>query len=110
MQDQSPTARYSARILNPDASEPVHLELTLKLHSYPHPDREPVKILASLPTWPATFSYKPLLQGAAQQPRFHWLQKPTNNRAPSDSGWGMESNNAPRAALTGDDVMVVVRL
>ena len=45
MQDQSPTARYSARILNPDASEPVHLELTLKLHSYPHPDREPVKIL-----------------------------------------------------------------
>ncbi|WP_240966758.1 hypothetical protein [Nodosilinea sp. P-1105] len=27
------------------ASGPVHLELTLKLHSYPHPDREPVKIL-----------------------------------------------------------------
>jgi hypothetical protein len=24
---------------------PVHLELTLKLHSYPKPDREPVKIL-----------------------------------------------------------------
>ncbi|MGB3308309.1 MAG: hypothetical protein WBG32_14010 [Nodosilinea sp.] len=23
----------------------VHLELTLKLHSYPNPDREPVKIL-----------------------------------------------------------------
>lgn len=41
MQDQTPTARYSARILNPDATGPVHL----KLHSYPHPDREPVKIL-----------------------------------------------------------------
>ncbi|ASC69485.1 hypothetical protein XM38_004120 [Halomicronema hongdechloris C2206] len=26
-------------------SGPVHLELTLKLHSYPKPDREPVKIL-----------------------------------------------------------------
>ena len=25
-------------------SGPVHLELTLKLHSYPKPDREPVKI------------------------------------------------------------------
>ncbi|MBD2234405.1 hypothetical protein [Phormidium tenue] len=41
----NPTARYSARILNPESSGPVHLELTLKLHSYPHPDREPVKIL-----------------------------------------------------------------
>ncbi|PSR18884.1 hypothetical protein C8255_05015 [filamentous cyanobacterium CCP3] len=49
-----PTARYSARILNPESAGPVHLELTLKLHSYPHPDRqrpalrgqrEPVKIL-----------------------------------------------------------------
>ncbi|MBW4462778.1 MAG: hypothetical protein KME47_21450 [Nodosilinea sp. WJT8-NPBG4] len=41
----NPTARYSARILNPESAEPVHLELTLKLHSYSHPDREPVKIL-----------------------------------------------------------------
>ena len=41
----NPTARYSARILNPESAGPVHLELTLKLHSYPHPDREPVKIL-----------------------------------------------------------------
>ena len=48
-----PTARYSARIITPDPAtgsdqaEPgqVHLELTLKLHSYPNPDREPVKIL-----------------------------------------------------------------
>ncbi|MGB3138655.1 MAG: hypothetical protein WBB18_17730 [Nodosilinea sp.] len=39
-----PTARYIARILNPESS-PVHLELTLKLHSYPHPNCEPVKIL-----------------------------------------------------------------
>ncbi|MGB7314608.1 MAG: hypothetical protein WA939_16895 [Nodosilinea sp.] len=45
MQDQSSTARYSARILDPESAGPVHLELTLKLHSYPHPDREPVKIL-----------------------------------------------------------------
>ena len=49
-----PAARYSARIVTPDPAtsseqaEPgqVHLELTLKLHSYPNPDREPVKILA----------------------------------------------------------------
>jgi hypothetical protein len=41
----NPTARYSARILNTDTAEPIHLELTLKLHSYPNPDREPVKIL-----------------------------------------------------------------
>ncbi|MBD2429201.1 hypothetical protein [Phormidium sp. FACHB-1136] len=39
---QTPTARYSTRLTSPD---PVHLELTLKLHTYPHPDREPVKIL-----------------------------------------------------------------
>ncbi|WP_017297305.1 hypothetical protein [Nodosilinea nodulosa] len=47
------TARYSARIITPDPatgsesadSGQVHLELTLKLHSYPNPDREPVKIL-----------------------------------------------------------------
>ena len=45
MQNQPPTARYSARILNTDTAEPIHLELTLKLHSYPNPDREPVKIL-----------------------------------------------------------------
>ena len=45
MQNQTPTARYSARILNPDATGPVHLELTLKLHSYPHPDQASVKIL-----------------------------------------------------------------
>lgn len=48
-----PAARYSARIITPDSApgsgpaDPgqVHLELTLKLHSYPNPDREPVKIL-----------------------------------------------------------------
>jgi hypothetical protein len=45
MQDQTPNARYSARILDPESSGPVHLELTLKLHNYPRPDREPVKIL-----------------------------------------------------------------
>lgn len=39
---QTPTARYSTRLTSPD---PIHLELTLKLHTYPHPDREPVKIL-----------------------------------------------------------------
>ena len=47
------TARYSARIVTPapatgsEQADPgqVHLELTLKLHSYPNPDREPVKIL-----------------------------------------------------------------
>ncbi|TVQ12675.1 MAG: hypothetical protein EA368_03250 [Leptolyngbya sp. DLM2.Bin27] len=47
------TARYSARIITPDPTtgsaqaDPgqVRLELTLKLHSYPDPDREPVKIL-----------------------------------------------------------------
>ncbi|MGF1516444.1 MAG: hypothetical protein ACFCVB_01375 [Nodosilinea sp.] len=48
-----PTPRYSARIISPapatgsgqaDPSH-VHLELTLKLHSYPNQDREPVKIL-----------------------------------------------------------------
>lgn len=51
-QDPSSAARYSARISAPApaiGSEPadpgqVHLELTLKLHSYPNPDREPVKI------------------------------------------------------------------
>lgn len=41
----NPTARYSARILNSESAGPVHLELTLKLHSYPRSDREPVKIL-----------------------------------------------------------------
>ena len=48
-----PAARCSARIITPDSAtgsgqaDPgqVHLELTLKLHSYPNPDREPVKIL-----------------------------------------------------------------
>ncbi|NJL49970.1 MAG: hypothetical protein HC929_24460 [Leptolyngbyaceae cyanobacterium SM2_5_2] len=49
MQNQ-PNARYSIRPISPDAdpelgSEQVRLELTLKLHSYPNPDREPVKIL-----------------------------------------------------------------
>ncbi|MBD2232769.1 hypothetical protein [Phormidium tenue] len=52
-QDFNPAACYSARIITPDpatGAEPadsgqVHLELTLKLHSYPNPDREPVKIL-----------------------------------------------------------------
>ncbi len=46
-------ARYSACIITPypapgsEQADPgqVHLELTLKLHSYPNPDREPVKIL-----------------------------------------------------------------
>jgi hypothetical protein len=42
---QTSAARYSARILNPESSGPVHLELTLKLHSYHRPDRESVKIL-----------------------------------------------------------------
>ncbi|MGF1569434.1 MAG: hypothetical protein ACFCVD_15435 [Nodosilinea sp.] len=41
----NPAARYSARILDPESAEPLHLELILKLHSYPHPDREPLKIL-----------------------------------------------------------------
>jgi hypothetical protein len=45
MQNQPPTARYSARILNTDTAEPIHLELALKRPSYPNPDREPVKIL-----------------------------------------------------------------
>lgn len=36
------TAQFSDRSTVPD---PIHLELTLKLHSYPKHDREPVKIL-----------------------------------------------------------------
>jgi hypothetical protein len=34
----------TARLTTP-AQTPIHLELTLKLHNYPTPDREPVKIL-----------------------------------------------------------------
>jgi hypothetical protein len=41
--------KTQAFLASPDQSAahpgPVHLELTLKLHSYPKPDREPVKIL-----------------------------------------------------------------
>ncbi|MGF1571089.1 MAG: hypothetical protein ACFCVD_23935 [Nodosilinea sp.] len=43
MQNQPPVARLTVRQAQ---SEPqYHLELTLKLHNYPDPDREPVKIL-----------------------------------------------------------------
>lgn len=39
--------RRIARISARPTADPgqVHIELTLKLHSYPNPDREPVKIL-----------------------------------------------------------------
>ena len=43
MQNQPPAARLTVRQVQGEPQ--YHVELTLKLHSYPHPDREPVKIL-----------------------------------------------------------------